>query len=128
MAMAELVNWPELERMDNPLDPEAAAVAPVEIRFQIKPNSGEVLTKELAAECSVAGHDAPSPGAVLSFAEWEKDKTPTLYCYALARQMHEGDEVKLKVHPRDKQHRAKPEVVWEKDFHVRVEGDKFRLE
>ncbi len=126
--MAELVNWPELERLDNPLEPEAAPLAPVEIRFQIKPGSGELLSPELAAECSIAGRAAVSPGAVLSFGEWEKDKTPTLYCYALARELHEGDEVKLRVHPRDKKHRVQPEVVWEKDFRVRVEGDKFRLE
>lgn len=126
--MAELVNWPELERLDNPLDPEAAPLAPVEIRFQIQPGSGEVLSPELAAECSVAGRTVATPGAVLSFGAWERDKTPTLYCYALARELHEGDEVKLKVHPRDKKQRVQPDVVWEKDFHVRVEEGKFRLE
>jgi hypothetical protein len=126
--MAELVDWPELEHLRNPLEPEMAPLAPVEIRFKIKPGTGEVLSPELAAECSVAGHAAPSPGAVLSFGEWEKDEAPTLYCYALARELRDGDEVKLRVHPRDKKHREQPEVVWEKDFRVRVEGDKFRLE
>lgn len=131
--MAELVDWPELERLDNPLDPEAAPIAPVQIRFQIRPKSGEDLAPDLAAECSVAGHVASTPGAVLSFGEWEKDKTPTFYCYALARELHEGDEVKLKVRPRPRKRwwrrdREQQGVVWEKDFHVRKEGDQLRLE
>ncbi len=126
--MAELLNWPELERLDNPLEPEMAVLAPVEIRFQIKPESGELLDPELAAECTVAGRPAPSPGAVLSFREWEKDESPTLYCYTIARDLREGDEVKLKVHPVNKKHQAQPDVLWEKDFRVRVEEGKFRLE
>lgn len=126
--MAELVKWPELERQDNPLEPEMAALAPVEIRFQVKPGAGEKWAQGLAAECSVAGRPAPSPGAVMSFAEWEKDETPTLYCYALARDLRDGDPVKLRVHPRDKHDEPTPELVWEKDFRVRVEGGKYRLE
>ena len=126
--MAELAKWPELERLDDPLDPEAAALAPVEIRFQVKPGPEEQWSRELAAECSVAGHRAPSPGAVLSFHEWEKDPLPTLYCYALARNLHEGDQVKLEVHPRDKDQREKPEALWEKEFRVHLEGNKFQLE
>jgi hypothetical protein len=125
--MAELVKWPELEHLDDPLDPEAAPLAPVEIRFEVRPGPEEKWDSELAAECSVAGHPAPSPGAVLSFREWEKDPVPTLYCYALARNLHEGDEVKLRVHPRDKHRREKPEVLWEKEFRVHVEGGKFQL-
>jgi len=126
--MAELAKWPELERLDDPLDPEAAPLAPVEIRFQVRPGPEEKWSDELAAECSVAGHPAPSPGAVLSFREWETDAVPTLYCYALARSLRDGDEVQLKVHPRDKHHREMPEVLWEKKFRVRMEGDKFKLE
>ncbi len=126
--MGELVKWPELERLDNPLDPEAAALAPVEIRFQVRPDPGEEWTSELAAECSIEGRPAPSPGAVLGFREWEKDQVPTLYCYTLARNLRDGDQVKLKVHPRGKHHEEKPEVLWEKEFRVRVEGDKLRLE
>ena len=126
--MAELVKWPELERQDNPLEPEMAALAPVEIRFQVKPGAGEKWEEGLAAECSVAGRPAPSPGAVMSFAEWEKDETPTLYCYALARDLRDGDPVKLRVHPRDKHDEPTPELVWEKDFRVRVEGGTYRLE
>ena len=64
----------------------------------------------------------------MSFAAWEKDETPTLYCYALARDLHDGDQVKLKVHPRDKRHQPTSELLWEQDFRVRVEGDKYRLE
>jgi hypothetical protein len=126
--MAELVKWPELERMDDPLDPEAAAVAPVEIRFQVKVGPDEVRGAELAAECSVGGRDAPSPGAVLSFREWEKDTQPTLYCYTLARSLHEGEKLSLKVHPQDKKHRKTPEVLWEKEFTVHVDGKGYRLE
>lgn len=126
--MAELVKWPEMERLDNPLDPEAAGVAPVEIRFQVKLGPEEQRAPDLAAECSVGGHPAPSPGAVMSFREWEKDDLPTLYCYALARGVKDGEQVTLKVHPRDKHHAEKPEVLWEKEFKVRVEGDKYRLE
>jgi hypothetical protein len=126
--VAELVEWPELEHLTNPLEPEMAALAPVEIRFKIKPGFGEVLDPELAAECSIAGRPAPSPGAVLSFREWETEENPTLYCYALARELREGDTVTLKVHPVDKKHREQPEVVWQKDFRVRADGDKFRLE
>jgi hypothetical protein len=126
--VAELVKWPELERQDNPLEPEMVALAPVEIRFQVKPGAGEKWEEGLAAECSVAGRPAPSPGAVMSFAEWEKDETPTLYCYALARDLRDGDPVKLRVHPRDKHDEPTPELVWEKDFRVRVEGGKYRLE
>ena len=120
--------WHELERLDVPLDPEAAPLAPVEIRFQVRPGSDEKWSDELAAECSVAGRPAPSPGAVLSFREWETDAVPTLYCYALAQNLREGDEVQLKVHPRDKRHREMPEVLWEKKFRVHLEGDKFKLE
>ena len=126
--MAELVDWPKVERYDNPLDPESAVLAPVEIRFRIKPGFGELLDPELAAECSIAGRPAPTPGAVVKLQEWSKDAIPTLYCYTLARELHEGDEVKLRVHPRDQHHREQPDVVWEKDFRVRTEGDKFRLE
>jgi len=126
--MAELVKWPEIERLDNPLDPEGAAFAPVEIRFEVKPGPEDTWSRELAAECSVAGRPAPSPGAVLSFHEWENDPVPTLYCYALSRNLHEGDQVKLSVHPRNKQHKETPEVLWEKDFHVHVDGAKFQLE
>lgn len=126
--MADLAKWPELERQDNPLEPEMAALAPVEIRFQVKPDAGEKWDAELAAECSVAGRPAPSPGAVMSFAAWEKDQTPTFYCYALARELRDGDQVKLKVHPRDKRDQPTSEVLWEKDFRVRVEGDEYRLE
>ena len=126
--MAELVKWPELERMDDPLDPEAAALAPVEIRFQVKVGPEEAQAADLAAECSVGGRVAPSPGAVLSFREWEKDAEPTLYCYTLARSLHEGEKVTLKVHPRDKHHQEKPDVLWEKDFTVRADGKGYRLE
>ena len=126
--MAELAKWPELERLENPLDPEAAPVAPVEIRFQVKPGPEDEWSDDLAAECSVANQPAPSPGAVLSFREWEKDPVPTLYCYALARELREGEKVTLKVHPRDKHDRAKAEVLWEKDFRVRVDGKTIRLE
>jgi hypothetical protein len=126
--MAELAKWPELERLDDPLDPEAASLAPVEIRFQVKPGPQETWGPELAAECSVAGRPAPSPGAILSFREWETDPVPTLYCYALARNLSEGDQVTLKVHPRDKHHKETPEVLWEKDFKVHVDGGKYRLE
>ncbi len=126
--MAELAKWPEVEVDRNPLDQEAAALAPVEIRFQVKPDTGEKWETELAAECSVAGQSAPSPGAVLSFREWEKDEQPTLYCYTLARNVQDGAKVTLRVHPRDKKLRQKPEVLWERDFVVRTEGDRYRLE
>ena len=126
--MVELVKWPELERLDDPLDPEGAAVAPVEIRFQVKVGPEEARAADLAAECSVGGRVAPSPGAVLSFREWEKDGEPTLYCYTLARSLHEGEQVTLKVHPRDKQHQEKPDVLWEKEFTVRADGKGYRLE
>jgi hypothetical protein len=126
--MAKLVRPPEVERQLNPLDPEADALAPVEIRFQVRPDPEEHWSKELAAECSVAGRPAPSPGAVLSFREWETDETPTLYCYALSRNIHEGDVVTLRVHPRDKHHVEKPEALFEKRFTVRQEGEKLHLE
>jgi hypothetical protein len=129
MSMAELSKWPELEIVEqNPLDPEAAGLAPVEIRFQVKPDPGEKWEGELAAECSVANTRVPSPGAVLSFREWESDPQPTLYCYALARSLHDGDRVKLRVHPRDKKQQEKPEVVWEREFTLRRQGDKLKLE
>lgn len=126
--MAELAKWPEVEVNRNPLDPEDAAVAPVEIRFQLKPDPGQTWDTELAAECSVAGQPAPSPGAVLSFREWEKEEQPTLYCYTLARNVQDGAKVKLRVHPRAKKRRQEPGVLWERDFVVRAEGDKYRLE
>jgi hypothetical protein len=128
MVMADLVKWPELERLDDPLDPEAASLAPVEIRFEVKPAPEDDWGSELAAECSVAGRPAPSPGAVLSFREWEKDAVPTLYCYTLSRELRDGEQVKLEVHGRDKQHKEKPEVLWEKEFKVRADGGKLRLE
>jgi|WetSurMetagenome_2_1015567.scaffolds.fasta_scaffold1060999_1 hypothetical protein len=126
--MAELVGWPELERRDDPLDPEATAVAPVEIRFEIKPGFGELLDPELTAECSIAGRPAASPGAVLTTGAWGNEENPRLYCYTLVRDLHDGDEVTLKVHPRDKKHRDLPDIVWAQDFRVHAEGDAFRLE
>lgn len=125
--MAELADWPELEILGNPLEPEAAALAPVEIRFQVKPGPAETWGDDLAAECSVAGQPAPSPGAVLSFRGWEKDPEPTLYCYAIARSLQEGTQVKLKVRPRVEEG-AESAAVWEGEFRVRKEGDKLRLE
>lgn len=126
--MAELAKWPEIEVENNPLDPEGAAFAPAEIRFQVKATAGEKWTGELAAECSVGGRPAPSPGAVLSFREWEKDAEPTLYCYTLARELRDGETVTLSVHPRDKRHREEPNILWEQEFRIRTEGDKYRLE
>jgi hypothetical protein len=114
--MAELAKWPELEILNNPLEPEAAALAPVEIRFQVKPGPEEKWDSELAAECSVADQLAPTPGAVLSFREWEQDSDPTLYCYAIARNLQEGTQVKLKVRPRAERGREEPDIVWEKEF------------
>ncbi len=126
--MAELAKWPELEILSNPLEPEAAALAPVEIRFQVKPGPEEKWDSELAAECSVAGQPAPAPGAVLSFREWEQDSEPTLYCYAIARNLQEGAQVKLKVRPRAERGREEADIAWEKEFQVRKEGDKLHLE
>jgi hypothetical protein len=126
--MAELAKWPELEILSNPLEPEAAALAPVEIRFQVKPEPGEKWDTDMAAECSVADRPAATPGAVLSFREWEQDPDPTLYCYAIARNLQEGAQVKLKVRPRGEKKGEDSETVWEKEFIVKKEGDKFRLE
>ena len=126
--MADLVKPPELERQVNPLDPEADSLAPVEIRFQVRPEPGEQWSEEMASECLVDGQATPSPGAVLSFREWEKDEVPTLYCYALSRNLHEGDILTLRVHPRDKHHREQSEVVFERRFIVRVDGERFNLE
>ena len=126
--MAELAKWPELEVQANPLDPEAAPIAPVEIRFQVKPEPGEKWDAELSAECSVAGQSAPTPGAVLSFREWENEREPTLYCYALARNLREGAQVSLKVRPSGEKQGEKSEVLWEREFRVRAEGGKYRLE
>jgi hypothetical protein len=128
MHMAELVRPPELERQIDPLDPSGAPLAPVEIRFKVKPDPGEKWSEELAAECSVNDQPAPSPGAVLSFQQWESDSTPTLYCYALSRNLREGDTVTLRVHPRDKRNRPESDVLFEKQFTVRVQGEEFHLE
>ncbi len=49
--MAKLAKWPELEILSNPLEPEAAGLAPVEIRFQVKPEPGETWDADLAAAC-----------------------------------------------------------------------------
>jgi hypothetical protein len=127
-AVAELAKWPELERLDNLLEPEAAPIAPVEIRFQVRPEPSEEWGSDLMADCSVEGRPAPSPGAVMTFREWEKDEIPTFYCYTLARHLRDGDKVKLQVRPRGT---AAPEdavTLWEKEFRVRVDGDKLRLE
>ncbi len=126
--MAELARWPELERLDSFLDPEAAPVTPVEIRFQVKPDPGEDWGTELAAECSVEGRPAPSPGAVASFKEWEKDETPTFYCYALARHLREGDKVRLSVRSRAADAPEDAGALWEREFRVRREGEKLSLE
>lgn len=127
--MAELQQWPEVEVLRNPLEPNADALAPVEIRFQVKPEAADKWGDDLAADCTVAGHSAPSPGAVLSFREWEKDASPTLYCYALARNLQEGTEVTLAVRPGAKKGGAdQTRTLWEKAFRVRLEGDKVRLE
>lgn len=126
--MADLAKWPELERLDNPLDPEGVAFAPVEIRFQVQPKPGEEWDFELAAECSVEDRPAPSPGAVTTFKEWETDATPTFYCYALSRNLREGDRVRLRVRPREERVLEKTGLLWEKDFRVRRDGDKLRLE
>lgn len=121
--MADLAKWPELERMENLLDPEGAAIAPVEIRFAVKPDPGEKWGEDLAAECTVGGQPAPSPGATLSFREWEKDPDPTYYCYALARNVREGDKVTLKL----RGGKDKATTVWEKEFQVSAEGDTLAL-
>jgi hypothetical protein len=126
--MAELLKQPELERLIDPLDPEAASLAPVEIRFQVRPGPGEDWNEGLQAECSINDQPAPSPGAVLSFREWEKDAAPTMYCYALSRSLHEGDTVKLRVRPGERAHGGTSELLFEKEFKVRVDGDQFRLE
>ena len=127
--MAELLKWPEVEVLRDPLEPEAGAIAPVEIRFQVKPEAGEEWGDELAADCAVAGRSVPSPGAVLSFREWEKDATPTLYCYALARNLQDGAEVTLAVRPSAKKGGADlTKTLWKRDFKVRRDGDKLRLE
>lgn len=126
--MAELAKWPELEMLTNPLDPEANAIAPVEIRFQVKPEPGETWDSDLTAECSVADRPATVPGAVLSFQEWEQDPDPTLYCYAIARNVKEGAKVKLRVRPREEKEGKESKLVWEQEFQVRQEGDKLRLE
>lgn len=121
--MADLAKWPELERMENPLDPAGAAIAPVEIRFAVKPDPGEEWGGDLAAECTVGGRPAPSPGAALSFREWEKDPDPTYYCYALARNVREGDKVTLKL----RGGKDKATTVWEKEFQVSAEGGALEL-
>ena len=126
--MAQLAKWPEIEVEKNPLDPEGAAVAPAEIRFQIKPGAGEEWDTHLAAECTVGDREAPTPGAALSFREWEKDAEPTYYCYALARDLRDGEKVTLKVRPHGKGKHGGSEAVWEQEFQVRAEGDAFRLE
>ena len=126
--MADLAKWPELESLNNPLDPDGAAFAPVEIRFQVQPEAGEGWDFELAAECSVEDRPAPSPGAVTTFKEWETDETPTFYCYALSRNLREGDQVKLRVRPRDEKLAEKTGLLWEKQFKVRRDGDTLKLE
>lgn len=126
--MAELVKWPELEVLANPLEPEAAPLAPVEIRFQVRPEPGETLDSDLAAECTIAGRPAEVPGAVLSFREWEQDPDPTLYCYAIARNVQDGMKVRLKVREREGAKGQESKLVWEKEFQVKKDGDSLRLE
>ena len=126
--MAELAKRPELEILSNPLEPETGALAPVEIRFQVKPEPGETWGSDLTAECSVADRPAAVPGAVLSFQKWEKDPDPTLYCYAIARNVQEGAKVKLSVRPRAAKKGKESKLVWEQEFHVKKEGDTLRLE
>jgi hypothetical protein len=121
--MGDLAKWPELEHLANPLDPEGAAITPVEIRFAVRPDPGEKWGKDLAAECTVGGQPAPSPGAALSFQQWEKDAEPTYYCYALARNVKDGDTVTLRV----RSGKDKAETVWEKEFHVHAEGGSLEL-
>lgn len=127
--MPELAKWPEVERLENPLDIDGTAIAPVEIRFQVKPEAEAEWPDGLVAECSIGGYPAASPGAAVSFRQWEKDSDPTLYCYTLVRNLTEGQEVKLSVRPRsEKPSEEEPEALWEKGFRVRLDGDKITLE
>jgi len=72
----------------------------------------------------VADRPASTPGAALSFREWEDDEYPTLYCYAIARNLKEGTKVKLSVEPRG----GETGTLWEKEFKVTKEGGALKLE
>ncbi len=126
--MAELTKWPELEQIKDPIDVDNTIWAPVEIRFQVKPGPGETWGPQLAAACAVNGLDAPSPGGVASFREWETDPEGEFYCYAPAGRLVEGATMTLSVHPRDENGQTAPEVLWAKDFVLHVEDGQYKLE
>ena len=68
------------------------------------------------------------PGGRAQFPGWDQDADPTLYCYAIARSLGEGTQVKLRVRPREAKKGEGSEVDWEKEFTVKKEGDKLTLE
>jgi len=76
----------------------------------------------------VDGLDAPSPGRVASFREWEKDPQGEFYCYAPAGRLVEGSTMTLSVHPSDAEGKATPEVLWKKDFVLHIAEGRYKLE
>ena len=126
--MPELVMWPQLERVDDPFDPVAEVLEPVEIRFQIRPEVHEEWARELAVDCSVEGRRTPNLGASLSFPGSQSDTVSDLYCYVLSRNLHQGDTLKLRVRPPKDQGPDASNVLWEKEFKVGVEEGRYQLE
>ena len=128
MAVAQLVKWPELERLHELVDSKGEVWEPVEIRFQIKPGPDENWGPELSGRCLVEGLLAPSPAAVTRPQSESGESTEDVVCYAPSSLLKDGSLVTLRVHPRDALGLATSEILWDKHFRVRLDDLGFRLE
>ena len=125
--MAELVGTPSIERLQDILDIGNTSWAGVEINFHVMPGPGEKWKPDFVAGCLLEGEPAIVPEAIYQQREWDKDPQNTFYCYAPIGYARNGTHMTLRVHPRDKKGQPTDEVVWEGDFRVFVEGDKYRV-
>jgi hypothetical protein len=126
--MAKVVGKPTIERLADALDVGNASWVGAEINFHVAPDPGEEWAKDLTAGCLIDGVEAEVPGAVASLRQWDKDPETSFYCYAPVGYLKDGAHMTLQVHPRDKHGEPKPDVVWQGDFQVRLEGDHYHVE
>lgn len=126
--MARLLRAPTIEVLQDPLDMENKAFAAAEIKFHVKPQTGEEWPSRLTATCLMDGVPAVVPGAVDSLRKWDKDAAGSFYCYAPVGYLSDGVHLTLRVHPEDEHGRAQEEVKWQGEFRVRREGDQIWIE
>jgi competence ComEA-like helix-hairpin-helix protein len=126
--MAELVDMPNIERLQDILDIGNTTWAGVEINFHVKPEPGEDWGPNFAAGCLLDGEPALVPEAVDQLRQWDKDPESSFYCYAPVGYLRNGTQMTLRVHPRDKKGQPTKDVIWQGDFRVWLEEGEYRLQ